>query len=65
MWKYYKRDFTIYFGTKSWKIRCVIYVHTTFNFGLATFQVFKSHVWPLATISDSPGPKELVVQLVL
>ena len=31
-------------------MQCVFYAYSTSQFGLATFQVFSSHMWPVATL---------------
>lgn len=41
----------IYFAKS--EIWCVFYIYSTSHFTLVTFQVFISHMWLVATVSDS------------
>lgn len=37
------------------KIQCLFYTFSTFQFGLATFHVLSVHIWLVATILDIIG----------
>lgn len=49
------RYFTLFFLCQFFKTGCVVYTSSTPRFGLATFRVLSSYIWPVATILDSAG----------